>query len=92
MDGTRTRRLSAMGECYELNQREGKTVSAHRARSRDQDPMDGQEQEDLARRENFGFNLRRLHHLHQRVLGFQDRQGTKSWGTQRGRQIRELSR
>ena len=28
-------------ECYELNQREGKIVSAHRARSRDWDPMDG---------------------------------------------------
>ena len=40
----------------------------------------GQGQEDLAQRENFGFNLRRLRHLHQRVLGFQERQGTKSLG------------
>ena len=33
--------FSSLHLCYELNQREGKIVSAHRARSRDRDPMDG---------------------------------------------------
>jgi len=50
---------------------EGKTVSVHRAQSHDQGPMNEQWQEDLAQWENFGFNLQRLHLLHQCVLEFQ---------------------
>jgi hypothetical protein len=49
----------------------GKTISLHWAQSRDQGLMYGQDKEDLAQVENFGFNLQRLHLLHQHVLEFQ---------------------
>jgi len=59
-----------MWSCYALNWG-GKTVNVHQAQSHDQGPMNKTKTRRLSARENFSFNLQRLHLLHQCVLKFQ---------------------